>query len=99
VTNRAILLRTSFQRNKLPELKDANFTNWAKVESLAIARDVVYEKGGLKTGSTLTQACRDKAKELGERSVALAGYRLADLLVKVFDYSGIVINSPPEGRR
>lgn len=87
VKNQAILIRNNpaLQRNRLSELKVKDFSYWAKNESFAIARDSVYEKGSLKTGSTLSQQYRDKAKAIGERRIALAGYRLADVLVDMFE--------------
>ena len=83
--NRAIEIRSNsgLQRPHLAEYKDASFTDWAKIESFAAARDVTYEKGALKPGSTLTEQYRKDAKAVAERRVALAGYRLADLLVRL----------------
>jgi hypothetical protein len=75
----------SYQRAKLQELKETNFGNWAKDESFRLAKEFAYENGALKSGSTLTQEYRDKAKAAGERRIALAAYRLADLLVKLFE--------------
>jgi hypothetical protein len=96
VKNQAILIRNNpnLHRKKLTELKDTDFTNWAKKESFSLARDVAYEKGALKSGSTLTQQYRDKAKEAGERRMALSGYRLADLLVKSFKNSSTTSATP-----
>jgi hypothetical protein len=85
VGNLAIQLRNDpeLQRAKLVELKDTSFTDWAKLESFAIARDSVYQKGALKPGSTLTDGYRKAAKKIGERRIVLAGYRLADLLARL----------------
>ena len=97
VTNQAILIlnNPNLQRSRLTELQEQNFTKWAKMESVNLARDAVYQNGALKTNSTLTQAYRDKAKEVGERRIALAGYRLADVLVKLFDASTPIVSNPP----
>jgi hypothetical protein len=97
VKNEAIRIRNNanLQRKNLAELKDPDFTNWAKKESFNLAHDVSYDKGALKSGSTLTQAYRDKAKEAGERRMVLAGYRLADLLSKSFEIPGNLSGNAP----
>lgn len=97
VKNQAILIRNNpaLQRNKLAELKYGGLSIWPPSESLNLAREVAYENGALKTGSTLTQAYRDKAKEIGERRVALAGYRLADLLVELIEFKRTASNIAP----
>lgn len=95
--NEAIRLRNNpdLQRKKLAELKETDFTNWAKNESFKIAHDVVYDKGALKSGSTLTQTYRDMSKAAGERRMVLAGYRLADLLEKSLKNASAITGNTP----
>jgi hypothetical protein len=95
VKNQAIRLRNhpKLHPSKLNEVSDPDFLGWAKYDSFALAREVAYEKGALKSGSTLTQTYRDKAKEIGERRIALAGYRLANKLVEIFDYKGVELTN------
>jgi hypothetical protein len=97
VKNQATLIRNNpnLQRNKMTELKPGPQSEPPQKESFDLARDIVYEKGALKSGSTLTQAYREKAKVLGERRVALAGYRLADVLVELDGDHVFIPNSVP----
>ena len=86
-------------RQKLAErLKTDALADWTH-ESFAISRDVVYARGKLK-GITRAASIEDKTgqtvpelpegydvttRETARRQIALAGYRLADLLHRVFD--------------
>lgn len=88
VRNRATELvnRSNLQRAQLPELAETSVENWARQESFKIAREVAYKNGTL-AGSTneddgelLPQDYIQQAKSVAERRMALAGYRLADLL-------------------
>jgi hypothetical protein len=79
------------------ELAVTRFSDWAG-ESLAMAKELVYAGGKLK-GVTKEKSVADKgettpelpegydeaARNAARRRVALAGYRLADLLNKVFE--------------
>jgi hypothetical protein len=97
VKNQAILIRNNLnlQPKKLSELSQDNFSVWARDESFPLARDVVYEKGALKSGSVLSQSYRDKSKEIGERRVALAGYRIALKMRDIFEFAGPGKVPPP----
>jgi hypothetical protein len=78
------------------EIAITAFKDWAG-ESFALARDVVYQGGKLK-GVTRAASAADKgattpelpekydatARNLAHHRTALAGYRLADLLNKIF---------------
>jgi hypothetical protein len=80
------------------EMKVRGYGEWAK-ESFAIARDVTYMNGKLKgvtraasvedkTGAVvpeLPEGYDAKARETSRARIALAGYRLADLLNRVFE--------------
>ena len=88
VRNTATKIRASYQRSKLPELKETKFNNWAKLESFRIAKQKVYLNGKL-SGSTdknnvklLPQNYAATAKPIAERQMSLAGYRLADVLAE-----------------
>jgi hypothetical protein len=81
-----LLARPEFARGKLVELKEPDFNNWAKAESFALAKEVAYLNGKF-AGSpdrgpapVLPEGYTKKAKEVAERRIVLAGYRLADLL-------------------
>ncbi len=88
VRNTATKIRTSYQRSKLPELKETKFNNWAKLESFRIAKQKVYLDGKLSgssnknDGKLLPQNYAASAKPIAERQMSLAGYRLADVLAE-----------------
>lgn len=92
VHNRAagFLNRPNFQRANLPELSECAIDNWAKTESLRIAREVAYRQGNLEGSleeSSAPELPNDYAstvKPIAERRAMLAGYRLADLLKESF---------------
>lgn len=79
------------------EIAVTSFKDWA-LESFTLARDVVYQAGKLK-GVTRAASAADKAAttpelpekydetahDLANHRTALAGYRLADLLNKIFE--------------
>lgn len=79
-------LRKVFARDKLTELADPAFENWAKVESVELARTAVYRDGKLPGGATEFTAAALPAdyptavKPVAERRAVLAGYRLAAVL-------------------
>ena len=87
--NQAIALGSEFNRDALGELKkNTTAESWA-LESRQIAVDQVYLHGQLKYGKTaetameLPEGYTKKLKAISERQVALAGYRLADLIREV----------------
>ncbi|MBN3871573.1 MAG: S1/P1 nuclease [Nostoc sp. JL33] len=92
VRNTATKIRADYQRSKLPELRETQFNNWAKLESFRIAKQKAYLNGKL-SGSSDKNDGNSKplppnyaatAKPIAERQMSLAGYRLADVLNKVF---------------
>jgi len=80
--------RSAFEK----ELAVDKVTDWAQ-ESFTLARDVVYDGGKLKGGQRdakdnapeLPDGYDATANELARRRTALAGYRLADLLNRLFE--------------
>lgn len=88
VKNYAIELRNrkEFAKEKLTELENAKFQDWAIKESLEIAKDAVYRNGKLEGANQQNKAPvlpEDYAKTcqpIAERRAVLAGYRLAAVL-------------------
>jgi S1/P1 Nuclease len=96
--NEATVLRTrqEFQRGQLTELANTDFESWAK-ESFEIATKISYRNGGRigspKGGSmdcTMVAAAPVlpagyvvSASRIADRRMILAGYRLADLLMRL----------------
>ena len=82
-------IQKQFPRWRLPELRQhsGDFASWTE-ESAALARKVVYMDGAFEgssnpqQGSVLPRAYAANAKFLSERLLALAGYRLADVLAQ-----------------
>ena len=97
--NEAMALRNrqEFQRSQLTELASTNFESWAK-ESFEIAVMIAYRNGGLigarRDGNkhcTLVAAAPvlpvgyvGSARRIADRRMILAGYRLANLLRRLF---------------
>ena len=82
--NNAIRLETLYPRSTLPELQShRSVKSWSK-ESRQYAIDDAYLDGSLPPGENASHATilpagyTHHAKEIAERRVALAGYRLAD---------------------
>jgi hypothetical protein len=88
--------RTEFEK----ALAVTKFGDWAG-ESFALARDVVYDGGKLKgvtrevnvadkgmTTPDLPEKYDETARDTARQRVALAGYRLADLLNRIFEEHG-----------
>ena len=92
----ALRNRQEFQRSQLTELANADFESWAK-ESYEIATKIVYRNGGRigipKAGAmdcamvvaapVLPVGYIVSASRIADRRMILAGYRLADLLMRV----------------
>lgn len=83
-------LRPDLAREKLNELAERDFEQWAKVESFAIARrDVCLD--GKSLGSpkrdddtpAVPDGYTDNAKAIAERRIVSAGYRIADVMAGV----------------
>jgi len=49
VSQKATLLRSTYRRGALPELAETDFNNWARRESLPLAREVAYHQGTLQS--------------------------------------------------
>jgi S1/P1 Nuclease len=92
VRNKATELRSrsSLQRAAYPQLAETRFENWARNESFKLAREVAYRNGSLKgskdkaNGIALPSDYASSAKPVAERQVTLAGYRMADVMKKLF---------------
>ena len=88
VRNKAIelRLRKEFAKTELQELSETSFENWAKVESLELAKTIVYRNGKLQGGSgelsavVLPDDYPQVTKPIAERRGVLAGYRIAEVL-------------------
>ena len=92
----ALRNRQEFQRSQLTELASTGFESWAK-ESFEIATKIAYRnegrigipKGGNMDCTMVTAApvlpvgYVVSARWIADRRIALAGYRLADLLTRV----------------
>ena len=92
VQNKAIELRSrsGLQRASYPQLTDTRFEDWATQESYKLAKEVVYRNGSLKgsqdktNGTVLPSDYATSAKTVAERQIVLAGYRMADVMRKLF---------------
>ena len=89
----AIELRDKYPQDKLDpkpaDVSPANFADWVQ-ESFELAKSKVYLEGKLETSSKRDQATVlsddyiQEAKKVGDQRVTLAGYRMADILAKLF---------------
>jgi hypothetical protein len=90
VSQKATLLRSTYRRGALSELSETDFADWARQESLSLAREVSYQSGALQSGPdkhsgvVLPSGYLDGGKPVAEKRLAPAGYRLADLLAGLF---------------
>lgn len=90
--NRAVLLKNqqSYSRKNLKELKYKKFGHWAEEESFELAKKYVYTEEGLpestgrETALLLSKHYIDSAKAVAEQQIVLAGYRIAELLGKLY---------------
>ncbi len=90
--NRAVLLKNEkeLSRKNLKELKNKKFEGWAEKESFELAKKHAYAQRGLQTSTNreqallLSQEYINVAKTVAEKQIVLAGYRMADLLCKVY---------------
>ena len=79
-------LRPEFARDKLTELSEESFENWAKLESFELAKSVAHRNGTLNGGTGEFSAVElpadypKAAKAVAERRGVLAGYRIAEKL-------------------
>src|SRR5262245_28466716 len=91
----ALRNRQEFQRSQLTELASTGFESWAK-ESFEIATKIAYRNGGrigipkagamdctmVATAPVLPVGYVVSASRITDRRMILAGYRLADLLIR-----------------
>ena len=94
--NIAAQLRKKFPKPRLAEPATGEARAWA-MESYAIAKQIAYMNGSLRGtpkgrypdcsevshAAVLSPGYMEKAKQIAERRIALAGYRVANLLVMV----------------
>jgi S1/P1 Nuclease len=92
----ALRNRQEFQRSHLTELASTGFEPWAK-ESFEIATKIAYRNGGLigisrgthmdcamvAAAPVLPAGYVVNASRIADRRMILAGYRLADLLMRI----------------
>lgn len=89
VMEKAKEIRDKYPRRELNDLKHVEFSKWAD-ESHELARKVAYRLGRLhgssdeQNGAVLPADYVEMAEPVAQRRVALAGYRLADLLQQWF---------------
>lgn len=84
----AVELKNKYPKNKLEKLDDPEMTDWIQ-ESVELAKKDVYLTGALKTGTEdngelVPDGYNAKMKEVSEKRVVSAGYRLAAFLSKTF---------------
>jgi S1/P1 Nuclease len=90
VRNRAsgLIGRPDMTRSTFPQVDQKDIKKWTD-ESLEFAKKVAYQDGAIQgsgdkdDGDTLPDHYTDSAKSVAERQVVLAGYRLADLLIRL----------------
>lgn len=90
------LVRAHPRQRLLAEISNQQVDRWA-AESRELARSVVY--AGLTPGAALESAYRDRALSVGERQIALAGYRLAEMLergLKVSPVGAVQVSAAQE---
>lgn len=91
VRNRATKLRADYPRKVLSELKEKDYEDWIRKESFDLARTKAYKEGELDGGTSKSKAKKlpstyfKEVKPVADRRVALAGFRLADLMRELFE--------------
>ncbi len=81
---------SSLTRSVPPELAETQLLNWAKVESFTLAKQQAYQNGklmgssDLHNGKVLPPNYATTIKPIAERRIVLSGYRIADLLDRLF---------------
>jgi hypothetical protein len=81
-----LLARPELARDKLSELKEPEFEQWAKAESFTLAKDLAYLSGKIPgsldrdAAPVLPEGYLKRAKEIAERRIVLTGYRLAEVM-------------------
>jgi hypothetical protein len=75
--------------DSVPEWKNVDFAVWLH-ESTTLARDVAY---GTPRGQKPDAAYMAQLQKMSARRIAIAGYRLADLLNRIFEADAIIVSS------
>lgn len=89
VRNKSIQIRADHPREKLDELAANEFSKWAD-ESFELAKRIAYRDGKLEgsrdedNGAVLPADYAETVQPIAYRRMALAGFRLADVLVQCF---------------
>jgi S1/P1 nuclease len=100
-TATALRLQPDHARAQIPELTETHFEQWARQESFSLAQDQAYRNGQLQgsrdqeNGEVLPADYIPTVKPLAERRIVLAGYRLADVLRRLFAQEGTPIAPAP----
>lgn len=63
------------------QLSETDYSIWAK-ESFELSKEYVYN--GISNGATPSQAYIERGMEVANKQIVLAGYRLADLIRKIY---------------
>ncbi len=85
-----LLSRGNLKRSSYPQLTETHFESWAKNESFKLAKELAYRKGNLKgssdkaNGTVLPTDYASSVKPVAESQIVLAGYRMADVMQKLF---------------
>lgn len=88
IRNISVELRNKYPAKYFKKVKETDLAKWIQ-ESVQLAKEDVYLNGNLKTGTenngeVVPNNYNAKMKDISEKRVALAGYRLAAILSKVF---------------
>lgn len=91
VQNEAVRLRNQFPASSFPEAAELNPVAWTRSESFELAKSKAYLGGKLRSvleeqqqrAPVLPATYLDEAKNLAERRISLAGYRLVGVLNKL----------------
>jgi len=82
--------RAALSELKRPAPADKRIETWAREETLPLARTLAYDGGKMRTGETLETApvppadYLARSKAASERRLAIASYRLADVLAELY---------------
>jgi hypothetical protein len=85
-----LVARPEFSRDKLTKSTDLNPRHWAENESFELAKKVVYDNGNLsfapspESAVPLSTEYGAAAKQVAERQIVLSGYRIAELMNRIF---------------
>jgi hypothetical protein len=89
IHNGYVSLTNEYGRDDLSDVNEDDQKEWIQ-ESFRLAKEKAYLEGALRGGTTLRTAQRlpngyiNNAKPIAKKRLVLAGYRLADLLERLF---------------